>query len=74
MKSTQTHRISRFQKGSSTYSCTVCGKLTRDTGDGEDMLHQCADCYESGGDANAVADGHMSEAEFVAKWKRPSGY
>jgi rubrerythrin len=38
----------RFERGSSTYRCDSCGKLTRDTGRGE-FDGVCAKCYEEGG-------------------------
>lgn len=57
-------RVSRFEKGSSTYTCAGCEKLTRDTGEGERNVGLCARCYAMAGDDNAVADGQMTEAEF----------
>ncbi len=58
-----------FVPGSTTYKCTLCGKLTRSTGRGDnENLKQCVDCYDKAGDENAVTDNLMTVEEFKAKW------
>lgn len=62
-------RNSRFQKGSGCYECKGCGKQTRSTGRGDnENVGLCATCYDKAGDENAVADGHMTQEEFDARW------
>ena len=57
-------RISKFQRthGSqqgSVYKCQACGKMTRETGDGESGCSLCAKCYyESGLENEHSDDGH----------------
>ena len=34
-----------FQKGSGCYTCHDCGKLTRETGDGESNCELCRNCF-----------------------------
>lgn len=58
----------RFKKGSAIYTCMCCGKRTRATGHSEENNGLCADCYNCGGDENAVADGAMTQAEFDKIW------
>ena len=36
---------SKFEKGSTTYTCKACGKLTRDTGSGEPVGVSCVTCW-----------------------------
>lgn len=52
----------RFQRGSGCFTCIICKRRTRDTGQGYDVqsLRQCAECYEIGGLENAVMDGDSS--------------
>jgi hypothetical protein len=62
-------RNNRFAKGSGAYTCSNCGKKTRSTGRGDnEHVGLCADCYDCGGDENAVADGTMTQADFDAAW------
>lgn len=53
----QSSRNSRFQKGSGSYRCAECGKLTRDTGNGEGALELCKHCMEQATWDNFIADG-----------------
>lgn len=46
--------------GRSTYTCTCCGRNTRDTGTGEAGADCCAFCYEAAGIENSISDGHMT--------------
>ncbi len=50
-------RETRFQKGSGAYRCQCCGKMTRETGDGESSVLLCCDCYWEGGVVNGIFDG-----------------
>ncbi len=62
-------KANRFQRGSGCYTCAVCKKLTRSTGRGDnEHVGLCAYCYDKAGDENAVSDGHMTQAEFDAKY------
>lgn len=47
----------RFQRGSGAYKCRVCGKMTRETGDGESFVMLCRACYWKSGVENAITDG-----------------
>jgi len=64
--------MQRFQKGISTYKCGMCGKLTRETGDGESYVDLCKICYEKAGDENSVADGCLTEQEYFERWNEHS--
>lgn len=55
----------QIQKGS-TFTCTVCGKRTRETGHDESSLEQCAFCYIEGGLENSLSDGFITQEEFDA--------
>lgn len=53
--------IRTFRKGSSTFNCRCCGRLTRDTtGNGLDL---CVHCEEIAGHENEVHDGCRTEEE-----------
>lgn len=56
-----THRVSRFQRGSAVYTCRVCGKRTRETGDSESFVFLCAACYEEAGWENEHQDGYHED-------------
>lgn len=59
----------KFQRGSGCYTCSVCKKLTRSTGRGDnEFAGLCERCYDMAGDENAVTDGDMTTEEFEAKW------
>jgi hypothetical protein len=59
-------RNSQFQKGQSVYACRVCGRNTRQTGNGDnEHVELCEDCYEMAGLHNRVQDGGvLTEAEM----------
>lgn len=59
-----TQKHNRFQKYSGMYSCSVCGKKTRETGLGESHNGLCAYCFLEGGLENALSDGNMTQEEF----------
>lgn len=48
--------MNRFRKGSSTYKCQCCGKLTRETGASESSARLCVVCYELAGIDNFLTD------------------
>ena len=53
-----TARVSRFERGSSTYRCESCGKLTRNTGDEGDFgRRSCRKCWDEAGFENEHQDG-----------------
>lgn len=57
---------SHFQRGhygSGCYKCNSCGKLTRETGEGESSCKLCYTCYEESGYWNAHSDGHHEEVK-----------
>lgn len=61
---------SRFQSGmgrSSTYHCQFCGKLTRETGDGEGSCLLCAACYWDSLIAGLVSD-YPLPADRMPAW------
>ncbi len=74
----------RFQGGFSgtTYKCGVCGKNTRETGQGESSCDLCAFCYLESGLENSFSDGGGVEptreqflkeiAKLEARYKRHS--
>lgn len=55
----------KFQKGSGSYTCTSCGKRTRETGKGEGDLGLCAYCYLSAEIDNGMSDGHYTREEYT---------
>lgn len=50
----------RFQAkawgGSGVYVCRICGKKTRETGEGESDVQLCRSCYTMSGQENAHSD------------------
>ena len=50
--------VSRFEGGISgtVYTCFVCKKRTRETGDGESSCQLCKRCYEEAGYENEHSD------------------
>ncbi len=57
---------SKFYRGSATYKCIVCGKLTRDTGRDERQAYMCAKCYEEAGLENEHSDGYHTPRSMTA--------
>lgn len=51
----------RFNKGSGVYTCRICGKSTRETGEGEGELELCRKCYIEAGQENTYLDSHSKE-------------
>lgn len=54
MTSLRQFRNAFFKHGSAVFTCTVCKRATRDTGDG--VNHLCHQCYELAGLDNTVND------------------
>jgi len=51
----------RFERGSGCYKCRVCGKRTRETGEGESSIELCRRCYDEAGLENDHSDnGHFT--------------
>jgi hypothetical protein len=48
---------SKFKRGSGAYTCKVCGKKTRATGDGEEFVELCRRCHDEAGLENEHQDG-----------------
>lgn len=47
----------RFVKGSGLYKCQNCGKMTRETGEGESYVELCRHCWDEAGWENFISDG-----------------
>jgi hypothetical protein len=54
-------KFDRFKGGRSgaIYVCVVCGKKTRETGDGESANRLCRKCYIEAGMENEISDGYV---------------
>ena len=48
---------SKFKKGSGAYRCCECGKLTRETGNGESQFGLCLNCKNEAELENEHSDG-----------------
>jgi hypothetical protein len=48
----------RFQKGSGVYTCRICKKKTRETGEGESNTDLCYRCYTIAGIENEHLNGY----------------
>lgn len=48
---------SRFQRGSGCYTCRACGKLTRETVEGESSVKLCRACLANAERENEHLDG-----------------
>lgn len=59
-------RNDRFNRGSSTYLCDVCGRRTRYTGNQSVGSKLCADCWDLAGLENEVSDGYRTLDETKA--------
>lgn len=63
----------RFARGSGTYKCGSCGKLTRETGEGESGCGLCLLCYERSSCENSLSDngwgqhGDLEDCKTVAE-------
>jgi hypothetical protein len=52
-----TRVTNRFTRGTGAYKCRICGRLTRDTGRGDNThVGLCAECYELAGEENHLSD------------------
>ena len=59
--------MNRFTKGSGKYTCQSCGKLTRDTGEGEAEVGLCAYCNACAEWYNSYQDHVITKEEYDAK-------
>lgn len=58
--------VSKFQRNwqrQSTFTCGICGKLTRDTGD-NGSVGLCPRCFEESEQENALDDGRITWEEY----------
>lgn len=56
-------RTDRFSKGG-VITCLVCGRNTRETGEGESSLEMCRFCIKENEWENALSDGDITQEEF----------
>ena len=63
----------RFQKGSGVFKCSDCGKLTRDTGEGEGETKTCRICLEIWSYENMLENDEITKEEFDKKVKELRG-
>jgi hypothetical protein len=62
-------KFNRFQAGSSVYTCSICERQTRETGDG--VNHLCHQCFEISGLDNMVNDsGEDCPTDVLAQCNR----
>jgi hypothetical protein len=54
----------RFQTGSGCYTCKICGKQTRETGEGESGCKMCLRCYTASLLENDLSDGGVLKDPF----------
>ena len=62
---------SHFAKGSAVYTCRICKRLTRQTGD-NGPVRLCADCYILAGEENSLSDSgkfYSRESEIIGTIK-----
>jgi ribosome-binding protein aMBF1 (putative translation factor) len=52
------NRFTSRRHNSTTYTCDVCGKRTRETGHDESSVDLCAACYHSVTIDNTMSDNH----------------
>ncbi|MBI5259792.1 MAG: hypothetical protein HY855_25050 [Burkholderiales bacterium] len=66
--------VSRFQKqwrgATPVYTCRMCGKSTRETGDGESGVGLCWKCFEIAGLENTISDNEPGSPRVIAAQKR----
>jgi hypothetical protein len=58
--------INRFQRGSGVYTCDVCERKTRNTGQSYSSK-LCGECWELAGIENEISDGHSTQADRQAE-------
>jgi hypothetical protein len=63
-----THDGSKFTAGHGTYKCDMCGKLTRDTGQGEGELELCLKCMVTCELENMISDG--ADQRWIDAWRK----
>jgi len=57
----------RFRRGSGVFKCSLCGKLTRETGRSNSFVEMCPFCMEASEQYNLVQDEVISYDEFKNK-------
>jgi hypothetical protein len=60
-------RVRKFLGGfaGAVYTCRICGKKTRETGEDESSVKLCASCYGMAGQENTHSDnGHAGDFEY----------
>lgn len=57
--------ISKFYRGSATFTCDVCGRLTRHTGVQSAGNKLCPQCFDLAGLENGISDGHHTQADVL---------
>lgn len=62
-----TRTFQRTHHGKSTYTCKSCGKLTRETGDGEQGVQMCRECFHISSQENSHADNHSGRMADCAE-------
>ena len=55
--------LKRFYRGSTTFPCNVCGRITRDTGVQSIGNKICPQCFELAGIENDISDGHSTRVD-----------
>lgn len=55
--------VKTFQRGSSTFPCGTCNRLTRYTGSQSLGNKICPQCFELAGIENEISDGYCTAAE-----------
>ena len=57
-------RNSQYRSGSGVFNCSLCGKKTRETGEGNSSVQLCAFCYEEAMLENSLSDGNITKEQF----------
>lgn len=56
----------RFEKGSGVYTCRMCSRKTRATGEDNQYVQLCYECFDLAGIENQISD-HGSTPELESK-------
>jgi hypothetical protein len=60
-------KVARLRRGDAIYTCSDCGKRTRETGSGESHAGRCLTCLNAVEALNDWHDGSLTEAEFYKR-------
>ncbi len=69
-------RVSKFMGGltGAVYTCRICGKKTRETGEDESLVSLCVSCHAMAGQENAHSDcGHDGDFEHCPDCREALG-